>query len=140
MSVQIQLSPGVYDLLKRRARQMKSTPEAVAEAAIQIQLGGSAHIEMRSTRSGLQAYVRGTRVAVRHIAAFLEAGRTVEEIVQEDLPHIAPVAIYEAIAYFYDHRDEIEAELADNRAEAVYAQLREGLSPVQFAAITGQAA
>jgi uncharacterized protein (DUF433 family) len=140
MSETIELSPEIYQLLRRQAETTQSTPQQVAEAAIRLQFGNSAHIEQRRTRSGLQAYVRGTRVAVRHIAAFLKAGHTVEEIIEEGVPQLSPAAVYEAIAYYYDHQAEIEAELEANQPEAVYAKLRERLSPEQFAELTGQQA
>jgi hypothetical protein len=53
---------------------------------------------------------------------------------------LSPAAVYEAIAYYYDHQAEIEAELEANQPEAVYAKLRQRLSPQQFADLTGQQA
>lgn len=138
MSVTIQISPETYDLLQRRASAMQSTPEQIAETVIRLHLGHTVHIEQKQTSAGLQAYLRGTRVAVRHVAAFLKAGDTVEEIIQTGLPHVPPAAIYEAVAYYYDHTAEIEAELAANAPEAVYAGLRKTLSPEQFTQLTGQ--
>lgn len=129
MSVTIQISPETYQLLQRRAKEVHSTPEQIAETAIRLQLGNMVHIEQKQTLSGPQAYLRGTRVAVRHVAAFLKAGHTFEEITQTGLPHVPPAAIYEAIAYYYDHAAEIEAELAANTQEAVLSQLRDILSP-----------
>ena len=140
MSVMIQISPETYELLQRRAKEVQSTPEQIAETAIRLQLGHTVHIEQKQTPSGPQAYLRGTRVAVRHIAAFLKAGYTAEEIIQTGLPHLPPAAIYEAIAYYYDHQAEIEAELAANAQEAVLAQLSEKLSAEQYARLTGQTA
>ena len=58
----------------------------------------------------------------------------------EDLPDEAPAAILEAIAYYYDHAREIDAELAENETEAVRRQLREHLSPNQYDALTGHRA
>jgi uncharacterized protein (DUF433 family) len=138
MSVTIRISPETYALLQRRAEEVQSTPEHIAETAIRFQLGNTVHIEQKQTSSGPQAYLRGTRVAVRHVAAFLKAGSTAEEILRTGLPHISPAAIYEAIAYYYDHQAEIEAELAANAQEAVLAQLRERLSSEQYARLTGQ--
>jgi uncharacterized protein (DUF433 family) len=138
MSVTIRISPETYALLQRRAEEVQSTPEHIAETAIRFQLGNTGHIEQKQTSSGPQAYLRGTRVAVRHVAAFLKAGSTAEEILRTDLPHISPAAIYEAIAYYYDHHAEIEAELAANAQEAVLDQLRERLSSEQYARLTGQ--
>ncbi len=140
MSVMIQISSDTYELLQRRARETQSTPEHMAETAIRLQLGGTVHIEQRQTPFGLQAYMVGTRVAVRHVAAFLRAGHTAEEIIKTALPHIPPAAIYEAIAYYYDHQEEIEAELAANSQDAIQAQLRELLSPAQYARLTRQSA
>lgn len=106
MNVTIQISPETYDLLRRRASEMKSTPEQIAETAIRLQLGNTVHIEQKQTPYGPQAYLRGTRVAVRHVAAFLKAGHTVEDIINVGLPHLPAAAIYEAIAYYYDHQKE----------------------------------
>ncbi len=138
METTIQISPETYKLLKRQARKKQSTPEQIAETMLRQQLGGATHIEQKQTPAGPQAYLRGTRVAVRHIAAFLKAGYTVEEIIQETLPHIPRAAIYEAIAYFYDHETEINEELSANSEEAVHIQLRKQLSPAQYARLTGQ--
>ena len=138
MSTTIQISPETYKLLQRRARETQSTPEQIAEAAIRLQLGNTIHIEQKKTATGPQAYLRDTRVAVRHVAAFLKAGYTVEEIIKSGLPDVSPAAIYEAIAYYYDHQSEIDQELNANSQEAVLPLLRDKLSADQFARMTGQ--
>lgn len=140
MGTTIQISPETYELLQRRAKETQSTPERIAETAIRLQLGNTVHIEQKSTPFGSQAYLRGTRVAVRHVAAFLKIGHTAEEIIRTGLPHLPPAAIYEAIAYFYDHQAEIEAELTANSQEVALSQLRKKLSPEQYARLTGQTA
>lgn len=139
MSTMIQISPETYQLLQRRAREMRSTPEQIAETAIRVQFGSTAHLDQRPTSSGPQAYIRGTRVAVRHIAALLQAGHTVEAIIQEGLPQLSPAAVHEAMAYYYDHPQEIEAELAAQSPEAAEAFLRQTLSAEQAAALLGRA-
>lgn len=139
MTATLHISPETYRLLKRRARETNSTSEQLAEAAIRLQFGNTPHIEQRDTRSGPRAVIRGTRVAVHHVAAFLKAGLAVEEIVSEALPDIPPAAIYEAVAYYYDHQSEIEAEWDANTPEASLADLQRQLSPEQFARLTGQA-
>jgi uncharacterized protein (DUF433 family) len=139
MSATIEISPETFELLQRRAKQTQSTPEQLAETAIRLQFGNTAHIEQKQTRFGSQAYLRGTRIAVRHIAAFLKANHTAEEISQTGLPHVPPAAIYEAIAYYYDHQAEIEAELAANAKDTILTQLRETLSVEQYARLTDQA-
>ena len=138
MSVAIQISPETYRLLERRAQEMSTTPEKVAETAIYQQFGGMVHIHLRQTPHGPQPYIHGTRVAVRHIAEFLNAGHPVEEIVAVDLPNLSPAAIYEAIAYYYDHRTEIDAEIAANSQEAVRAQLEQRLTSEQLVLCQGK--
>ena len=100
----------------------------------------SIHIEQRRTPYGVQAYLRGTRVAVRHVAAFLKAGRTAEEIIRIGLPHLPPASIHEAIAYYYDHQAEVDAELEAQSDQAVHQQLRRLLSPEQYTQLTRRAA
>ncbi len=138
MAETIQISPETYQLLQRRAALSQATPTQLAEMAIRLHLGNTAHIEQKQTRFGPQAYLRGTRVAVRHVAAFLKAGHSVEEIIGTGLPQVDPAAVYEAIAYYYDHQGEIEAELAANEPETVAAQLQAMLSPSDYARITGR--
>ena len=140
MNTTIKIPDDTYKLLQARAEEMQMTPDQVAETIIRLQLGNMVHIEQRATPSGSQAYLRGTRVAIRHIAAFLIAGHSVEEVVKEDLPHLPAAAIYEAIAYYYDHKQEIEEELESNSKEAVQDQLRGLLTKEEYARLTGHAA
>jgi uncharacterized protein (DUF433 family) len=140
METIVRVSSETYNLLQRRAQEIHSSPEALAESAIRLQLGNTAHIEQRRMPSGVQAYLRGTRVAVRHIAAFLKAGHSAEQIIRADLPHLSAAAIYEAIAYYYDHQAEIDAELDANSEAAIQQQLRQSLSPEQYTKLTGRTA
>ena len=87
-----------------------------------------------------EPYLRGTRVAVRHVASFVKAGHSIEQIMHEDLPDAAPAAVLEAMAYYYDHAGEIDAEIVENEPDAVYRQLRERLSPDQYDVLTGRTA
>ena len=137
MNTQIEISPETYRLLQRQAQETRSTPESVADNAIRLQLGNSAHIEQRQTTSGIQAHIRGTRVAVRHIVAFLKSGHTAEQIIQTGLPQLSPASVYEAIAYYYDHPVEIDTELTQNNQEAIQTQLQSLLSPEQYDQLTG---
>lgn len=138
MSMMIPISPETYRLLTRRAREANSTPEQLAEAAIRLQFGNTPHIEQRDTPSGPRAMIRGTRVAVAHVAGFLDGGFSVEEIVSEALPDLPPAAIYEALAYYYEHQAEIEADWTANEPEAVLADLSQRLLPDQLARLRGQ--
>ena len=140
MTTTITVSSHIYERLRQQAAATRSTPEQVAEAILRLQLDNSVHIEQRLTALGTQAYLRGGRVAVRQVAAFVQAGYSAEEIVATAVPDGSAAAIYEAIAYYYDHREEIDAEQAANEPAAVQAQFRELLTPEQVARLTRQPA
>ena len=60
--------------------------------------------------------VAGTRVRVATILTCYRQGMGVEEIVQQ-YPALKPADVHDALAYAYDHSEEIEADLAaDNEA------------------------
>jgi uncharacterized protein (DUF433 family) len=43
----------------------------------------------------------------------LRQGLSPEELVKE-FPHLTLAQVYDALSYYYDHRDDIERELRDN--------------------------
>jgi uncharacterized protein (DUF433 family) len=71
------------------------------------------NIEKAPDRCGGQAVVIGTRIRVSVILACYRRGMTVEEIV-EQYPHLRPADVHDALAYAYDHPEEIEADLASD--------------------------
>jgi hypothetical protein len=56
---------------------------------------------------------RSPRIRVAQIVAdHLGYGWSAEEIVRQ-YPHLAPAEVHAALAYYFDHREEIDAELSD---------------------------
>ncbi|HEV8067820.1 MAG TPA: DUF433 domain-containing protein [Planctomycetaceae bacterium] len=80
------------------------------------------NIEKDPTRCGGQPVVAGTRIRVATILACYRQGLTVEEIVQQYVP-LKPADVHDALAYAYDHLDEIEASLADDDETAAKATI-----------------
>jgi uncharacterized protein (DUF433 family) len=75
------------------------------------------NIEKDSARCGGQPVVTGTRIRVATILACYRHEMGIEEIVQQ-FPPLKPADVHDALAYAYDHLDEIEADLAtDDEAE-----------------------
>ncbi|MBW3599089.1 MAG: DUF433 domain-containing protein [Planctomycetes bacterium] len=68
-------------------------------------------------RCGGRAVVAGTRIRVSVILTCYRQGMTVEEIVQQ-YPHLKPADVHDALAYAYEHPDEIAADVADEDEEA----------------------
>jgi uncharacterized protein (DUF433 family) len=61
--------------------------------------------------------IAGTGVTVRRIVIWYQLGLSPEEIVRE-LPHLTLAQVHAALAYYHANRDEIEADLAAENAEA----------------------
>ncbi len=76
------------------------------------------NIEKVPDRCGGRAVIAGTRVRVATILACYRQGMTVEEILQE-YSHLRPADVHDALAYAYEHPDEIEADLAADDEDTV---------------------
>ena len=79
------------------------------------------NIEKDASRCGGQPVVAGTRIRVATILTCYRQGMSVEEIVQQYAP-LKPADVHDALAYAYDHIDEIEADVADDDEATVKAR------------------
>jgi uncharacterized protein (DUF433 family) len=86
------------------------------------------NIEQDPTRCGGQPVVGGTRVRVGIILGCYRQGMSIEEIVQQ-YPSLKPADVHDALAYAYDHLDEIEAGLAADNEATVKSRRADGASP-----------
>jgi uncharacterized protein (DUF433 family) len=86
---------------------------------------GHSHIAIKRGVCGGKPVIRGTRVSVASIAAFYLMGFGPEEI-QRELPHLTLAQVYDAIAYFLDHRDEINRDLQSDLEETVSVEFPAG--------------
>ena len=58
--------------------------------------------------------VVGTKFPVRSVIQYvLRQGMTPEELVRE-FPQLSLPKIYDALSYYYDHRDELDREISEN--------------------------
>jgi uncharacterized protein (DUF433 family) len=85
------------------------------------------NIETDVTRCGGQPVVSGTRIRVATILACYRQGMGVEEIVQQ-FAGLRPADIHDALAFAYDHLDEIDAALAADDEDVVKARITSGNS------------
>jgi uncharacterized protein (DUF433 family) len=61
-----------------------------------------------------RVWVTAANVKVSEIVAdYLAHGSSAEEMALQ-FPHLSPSMIHSALAYYYDHREELENELADS--------------------------
>lgn len=74
------------------------------------------HIKIVEKRAGPRACIAGTRIRVQDIVMWHErAGWSVDEIVDQ-YPHLTKADVHAALAYYWDHYDEIEREIAEDDA------------------------
>lgn len=80
------------------------------------------HITSDPKICGGSAIIGGTRFPVRSIVIYiLRHGLTPEELVSR-FPHLTLAQVHDALAYYYDNREEIEREIAENAEENVRAR------------------
>jgi uncharacterized protein (DUF433 family) len=66
---------------------------------------------------GGQAIIEGTRIAVWHIVGYYyKVGMSVEDILAE-WDYLNPAQLFSALAYYHDHRREIDEVRAQNSYE-----------------------
>jgi len=74
------------------------------------------HITSAPTICGGSPCLAGTRITVRTIVVYaLRYGISPEELLTY-YPHVSLAAIYDALSYYYDNREEIERDIAANDA------------------------
>lgn len=72
------------------------------------------YIARREEVLGGEPIIQGTRTPVRAIVEEWRRGTPPEEI-PEGMPHLTLAQVFAALAYFSDHRDEINAQIERNR-------------------------
>ena len=61
--------------------------------------------------------IRGTKFPVRTVVNYvLQQGISPEELVRE-FSHLTLAQVYDALSYYYDHKESIDKEIRDNSVE-----------------------
>ncbi len=71
---------------------------------------GHLHIEKNPAKYEGKAVIKGTRIPVASIVNHYRSGMSIEEIL-EGYPSIKPAQLFDALSYYFDHKDEIDKEL-----------------------------
>lgn len=64
------------------------------------------------------AILEGTRIGVHDVIGLLQSGETVETVAANCFPQLSRAQIYECLAYYEDHRGEIDVLVASQMAQA----------------------
>ena len=76
------------------------------------------HITRDKAISGGTPIIKGTRISVANIAGYYLMGLSPEEI-RRELPHLTLAQVFDALAFYLDHREAIDRELGRDGEEAV---------------------
>lgn len=88
-----------------------------------------AHITQSQRLPGGIPIVAGSRTPVRAIAGYYQMGMSADEILQS-LPHLTLAKIHAALAYYFDHKREIDRDLARSRDMSFWKRQAEKLCKV----------
>jgi len=73
------------------------------------------HISKDPRVCGGKACIDSTRIRVMDIALLLRQGKKLEEMLDYFSVSLTLAQVHGALAYYYDHPEEIEADIADGR-------------------------
>jgi len=62
--------------------------------------------------AGGRPVIAGTRITVSCIAGYYQIGMSIDEIL-DSLRHLTPSQVHSALAYYFDHQDEINSDLEE---------------------------
>jgi len=72
-------------------------------------------VKTPGVRSG-NAHIEGTRIGVHDVVGLLQNGETVETVVSRCFPDVTRAQVYECLAYYEDHKGEIDLLVARQMA------------------------
>ena len=76
------------------------------------------HIVVTPGTCGGRPRIDGTRISVEFIARLASDGVTTAKIV-ESYPQLTLAGVHDALGYYYDHKDEIDAAIAEGTPEKI---------------------
>ena len=71
------------------------------------------HIEVTPGVCGGRARIAGHRIRVQDVVLWTEQGQSADQIVA-DFPQLSLADVYAALAYYHDHREEIDRQIQED--------------------------
>jgi uncharacterized protein (DUF433 family) len=104
------------DQLEENLHRIELTLEKLAASPFWETQTGHAHIERVRGVCGGDPVIVATRIPVWLVVSYVNAGSSVQDVLAA-FPHLTVAQVYDALSYYYDHKDEIETAIAENSAE-----------------------
>lgn len=74
------------------------------------------YITKTSGVRGGNAHVEETRIGVHDVVGLLQNGETIDSLIATGFPNLTRAQVYECLAYYEDHRGEIDVLVARQMA------------------------
>jgi uncharacterized protein (DUF433 family) len=81
---------------------------------------GYAYITRQTGVRNGNAIIAGTRIGVHDVIGLLQNGESVDSVVAESFPNLTKAQVYECLAYYEDHRGEIDLLVARQMSDDEY--------------------
>ena len=78
---------------------------------------GYRYITRKADVRGGESIIEGTRIGVHDVIGLLQNGETVDSILVSCFPILTKSQVYECLAYYEDHRDDINLLVAEQMAD-----------------------
>ncbi len=104
------------DHLEEEIRRLRRMVEGADTSPTRVERTEHPHIVRAEGVCGGDPVIEGTRITVWIIAAMIKRGETVDGIL-EAYPWLSAAQVYDALAYYHDHVEEIEQQIAENSEE-----------------------
>lgn len=116
----IAISPTTYQTISRQAAVLRQPLEMYVEELLlkRVEVTEHPYVTRRVGVRGGRPISRGTRMPIWLIAAMWKSGDSPDDI-HKAYPHLKLAAIYDAISYYLDHTEAIEAQITENRKEYI---------------------
>ena len=95
------------------------------------------HIELTPGVCGGRARVAGHRIRVQDVVLWTEQGQAPDQIVA-DFPQLSLADVYAALAYYHDHREEIDRQIRED--DETIAQMKAQSGPGLLDRVRGSGA
>ncbi|MCB8951946.1 MAG: DUF433 domain-containing protein [Ardenticatenales bacterium] len=138
-TITVQLPPNLYEKASHEAQNRQQTVEQfVTSLVVETVLPAHPYVTLVHSRGGgMRPVVRGTRVGVDVVVGYHQAGYTPEQIAAEMLPQLHLAQVYDALSYYEERRELLDAEMLAHTAEAWQDRLMQEMGPEAAAALLG---
>jgi len=133
----IHLSQPLYEHILRLARRANQPPDRVVEAILWEHFPAYPYIELKRDQWGEYAIVAGTRTNVATIVRYAQMGHNAHTIATEILPHLTLAQVHSALAYYFEHQETVDAEIAADTDQVWQARLKELVGEEAYQTLVG---